>query len=210
MVPVAPWPHPTTTAMGSDVLPPEAKTYFDSLLSASNSDAWRDLARRQKEFEHDAVARGHAPAGAGFAARLGALYAESMTARARAIAETLKVVHQSFDSPLDNAVDSQLRDWGASALSDAHQAFQSGYVRHLQRFGIDPAQASDFSQTYALAHATVGSVLSRHLWELRNVPAKRSQPPAAPAPTVVIHNNGIIGAFTSIGSVATRPSCEQR
>ncbi|MES2715435.1 MAG: hypothetical protein V4795_06705 [Pseudomonadota bacterium] len=184
------------------MLPPEAKTYFDSLSSASNADAWSELARRQKSFERDEFARGHAPAGAGFSARLAALYAESLTARAREIVEMLKTVHQSFNSPLDEGVDVQLRDWGARALSDARQGLEGGYLRHLQSFGIDPAHASGFSHAYALAQATVGTLPSRYLWELRNVPTKRPQPPAsAQLAPVVINNSGTIGALqTGAGS----------
>lgn len=189
--------------IGSDVLPLEAKTYFDSLLSASNADAWSALARTQKEFERDEFARGRAPAGAGFAARLAALYADSMTARAREIVDMLKTVHLSFGSPLDDDVDAQLRDWGTRALSDAYQGLEGGYVRHLQSYGIDPVNASGFSQAYALAQATVGSLPSRYLWELRNVPAKRPQPPVAPIAPVVINNSGMIGAVQTGASSTT-------
>lgn len=187
------------------MLPPEAETYFDSLSSASNADAWSELARRQKAFERDEFAQGHAPAGAGFAARLAALYAESLTARARAIVDILKTVHQSFNSPLDEGVDAQLQDWGARALSDAYHGLECGYLRHLQSFGIDPAHASGFSHAYALAQATVGTLPGRYLWELRNVPTKRPQPPApAPLAPVVINNSGTIGALqTGAGSSAS-------
>jgi len=88
---------------GRNVLPPEAKTYFDRLSCAGNADAWSALARKQKEFERGEVARGRALAGAGFAARLAGLYAESLTERAQAIVEALKTVHQSFNArPLHN------------------------------------------------------------------------------------------------------------
>lgn len=177
------------------MLPPEAKTYFDSLSSASNADEWSDLARKQKAFERDEFARGHRPAGAGFAARLAALYSESLTARARGIVDALKTVHQSFNSPLDEGVDAQLRDWGASALSDAYQGLHGGYVRCLQSFQIDLAHASGFDHVYALARTTVHNLPIRYLWELRNVPAKRPQPPSFPLAPVVINNSGTIGAL---------------
>lgn len=187
------------------MLPPEAKTYFDSLSSAGNADAWSALARKQKEFERDEVARGRALAGAGFAARLAGLYAESLTERARAIVEALKTVHQSFNSPLDEGVDAQLQDWGASALAGAYQALEGGYVRQLQSFQIDPVHASGFNHTYALAQVTVANLPRRYLWELRNVPTKRPQLPAAAlaAPSVVNNFNAPVGAVqTGPGSTA--------
>lgn len=160
--------------------------------------------RRQKAFQRDELARGLAPAGAGFSARLGALYAESLTPRVLAIVDMLQAVHQSFNSPLDEDVDAQLRDWDARALSDACQGLEGGYRRHLQSFGIDPAHASGFSRAYARAQATVGTLPGRYLWELRNVPTKRPQPLApTPLAPVVINNSGTIGALqTGAGSSA--------
>ena len=189
---------------GGKVLPPEAKTYFDSLSTASNAEEWSNLARKQKAFERDESSRGHMLAGAGFAARLAALYSESLTARAKGIVDALKTVHESFNSPLDEGVDSQLLDWGARALSDAYQGLHGGYVRHLQSLQIDPAKGSGFDHVYALARVTVDNVPRRYLWELRNVPAKRPQPPsAAPLAPVVINNSGTIGALqTGAGSAA--------
>lgn len=187
------------------MLPPEAKTYFDSLSSAGNADAWSALARKQKEFERDEIARGRALAGAGFAAGLAGLYAESLTERARAIVEALKTVHQSFNSPLDEGVDAQLQDWGASALGGAYQALEGGYVRYLQSFQIDPAHASGFNHTYALTQVTVAHLPRRYLWEMRNVPTKRPQPPVAAlaAPSVVNNFNAPVGAVqTGPGSTA--------
>lgn len=187
------------------MLPPEAKTYFDSLSSAANADAWSVLARKQQEFERDERLRGRALAGASFAARLADLYADSLNERARAIVETLKTVHQSFNSPLDEAVDAQLQDWGASAIADAFQALEGGYVRHLQRFQIDPANASGFSHTYALAQVTVANLPRHYLWEMRNVPTKRPQPPPAglTVPPVVNNFNSPVGAVqTGPGSTA--------
>lgn len=178
------------------MLPPKAKTYFDNLLSASNAEAWSDLTQRQKAFERGEFARGISPDGAGFVARLAALYADSLTARARAIGEILKIVHQAFDSPLNDGVDSQLRDWGERALSDAYQGLEGGYVRHLQRYGVDPAHATGLSHAYASARVVVGNLPSSYLWELRNVPAKRPQSPSASSTApVVINNSGTIVAL---------------
>lgn len=186
------------------MLPLEAKTYFDSLVSAASADAWRDLANRQKEFERDEFSRGIQPNGSGFAARLSALYKASLAAHARAIADTLKTVHSSFDSPLDDGVDAQLLDWGACALADTYLGLEGAYIRYLQSFGIQLVPASGLDHNYALAQTTVANLPRRYLWELRNVPSKRPHQPAAPVPTQVnIHNSGTIGALqTGAGSTA--------
>lgn len=181
---------------GQNVLPPEAKTYFDSLSSAASADAWSDLANRQKDFERNEFARGQRPGGTGFAARLSALYRESLSARARAIVDALTTVHGSFNSPLDEGVDAQMLDWGARALSDSYQGLEGAYARHLQSFGIQPVHASGLDQTYALAQATLANLPTRYLWELRNVPAKRPEQASTTSPTqVTIHNSGTIGAL---------------
>ena len=192
------------TVKGVAVLPPEAKTYFEKLWSAHSVDAAMSFSQRQREFEKAEFARGRGPAGDGFAARLSELYKEDLSARARAIAETLKKVHQHFDSPLDEGVDAQLQDWGARVLSATYQGIEGAYARHLQRFGIQTMHASGLDHTYSLAQATVFNMPTQHLWELRNVPAKRPQQPTAPAAaSVTINNHGSIGAVqTGAGSTA--------
>ena len=187
------------------MLPQEAKTYFDSLSSAASAVAWGDLARRQKEFERDEFARGHGPDGAGFAARLVELYRESLATNARTLADALKTVHTSFNSPLDEVVDAQLQDWGEQALSIFYQGLEVGYMRHLQSFGIQPARAIGFGQSYALARATVASLSGRYLRELRNVPSKRPQQPTTMAPAQLnIYNSGTMGAVqTGAASIAS-------
>lgn len=180
---------------GVAVLPPEANTYFDSLWSAQSADAAMSFSRRQSAFEKAQNARGQHPGGAGFAARLSALYKEDLSQRAITITETLKKVHQSFNSPLDDGVDAQLRDWGARALSDAYQGLEGGYLRHMQRYGLQEIRASGLDHTYALAQATVSNLPSRYLWELRHVPTKHPQQSTPPATApVTIHNHGSIGA----------------
>lgn len=187
------------------MLPLEAKTYFDSLASTASADALRDLANEQEEFERGEFARGQGPDGAGFAARLSALYKDSLTTRARAIADVAQTVHRSFNSPLDEGVDAQLLDWSARTLADAYAGLEGTYMRHLQRFGIQLAQASGLDQTYTLAQATVANLSRRYLWELRNVPSKRPPQPEAPVATQIsIHNSGTIGALqTGAGSTAS-------
>lgn len=186
------------------MLPPEAKTYFDSLLSAASADAWRELAKKQDEFERDEFSRGQGPNGGGFRARLADLYRECLSSQARAIADALQRVHQSFDCPLDEAVDAQIRDWGAGAIATVYQSLEGAYTRYLQRYGVQASQAVGLDQTYALARATVANLPSRYLWELRNVPSKRPQRQAASIPVqVTINNSGMIGAIqTGDGSSA--------
>lgn len=205
-----PTPFRRTTAemhlavKGVAVLPPDAKTYFDTLWSAQSADAAIDFSRRQNEFEKAEFAKGRGPGGAGFAARLSVLYKEDLSQRASTIAATLKKVHQSFNSPLGDDVDGQLRDWGACALSDAYQGLEGGFLRYMQGFGLQEIHASGLDHTYALAQATVFNLPSRYLWELRHVPIKRPQQPtpSAPAP-VTINNHGSIGAVqTGPGSTA--------
>jgi hypothetical protein len=189
---------------GGAVLPPEAKTYFDTLWSAQSADAAMSFSRQQSEFQKAEFAMGRGPDGAGFAARLSVLYKEDLSRRAGTIAETLRKVHQSFNSPLDNGVDAQLLDWGTGALSTAYQGLEGAYLRYLQRFGIQTIHASGLDHTYALAQATVANLPSRYLWELRNLPAMRPQQPTPPVPAqVTIHNTGSIGALqTGAGSSA--------
>ena len=186
------------------MLSPEAKTYFESLSASASADAWRELSLKQDEFERSEFARGGRPEGVGFAARLAVLYRDSLSAHARAIVDALETVHRSFNCPLDEAVDAQLDDWGARALATFYQGLEGGYTRHLQRYGIQPAQASGLDQTYALARATVANLPRQYLWELRNVPTKRPQQPATIAPVqVTIQNHGTIGAVqTGAASVA--------
>ncbi|MEQ1683487.1 MAG: hypothetical protein ABL916_07545 [Burkholderiaceae bacterium] len=186
------------------MLPPEAKTHFDMLWSAQSTDAAVSFSRQQSEFEKGEFAKGRGPGGAGFAARLSALYKDDLSRRATMIAETLKTVHHSFDSPLDDGVDAQLRDWGARALSATYQGLEGAYARHLQRFGIQAVHASGLDHTYSLAQATVSNLPARHLWELRNVPAKRPKQPTPPAPgSVNIANYGSINVLqTGPGAIA--------
>ncbi|MEQ1685759.1 MAG: hypothetical protein ABL916_19100 [Burkholderiaceae bacterium] len=192
------------TVKGVAVLPPEAKTYFDKLWSDQSANAAMSFSRQQSAFEKAETAKGRGPGGAGFAARLSALYKEDLKRRASTIAETLTKVHQSFNSPLGDGVDAQLQDWGARALSDAYQGLEGGYLRHMQRFGLHEIHASGLDHTYSLAQVTVANSPSRYLWELRHVPTMRPQQPTPPAPAPVnIHNHGSIGAVqTGAGSTA--------
>jgi hypothetical protein len=180
------------------MLPPEAKTYFDILLSGSSAQESIRLAERQKTFERGESSRGVSLSGAAFAARLASLYSESLLAHAKAIVEALKTVHRSFNSPLDDGVDTQLVDWGAQALSQAFHGLEGAYSRHLRSLQIDPSLASGLEHRYALAQATVHNQPMRYLWELRNVPAMRPHPPSAPAQTsmvINIDNKGTMGAL---------------
>lgn len=184
------------------MLPTNAKTYFDSLSSQAAADVSINLARNVKAFERDEVAKGRALAGAGFAARLARVYADSLAAHAQSIEETLKTVHRSFNSPLDEGVDAQLQDWATDALSQAKKLLEDGYVDHLARRHVDSSNAQGFEHPSALASVKVANAISLHLWELRNVPIKqpgqRDNTPAAP---VVINNSGTIGALqTGAGS----------
>ena len=187
------------------MLPLEAKTYFDSLMSAASADAWCELANKQKEFERGEFARGIQPDGSGFAARLSELYKASFSTHARAISETLKTVHTSFNSPLDDDVEAQLLNWGEHALAAAYEGLEGAYMRHLQSFGIQQVPPSGMEHAYALAHVTVANLARRYLWELRNVPSKRPHQPAALNPVQQnIYNSGTIGALqTGAGSTAT-------
>ncbi len=178
------------------MLPLEAKTYFDYLVSSASADAWSELANKQKEFERDEFARGIQPDGSGFAARLSNLYRASLAAHARGIVESLKIVHTSFGSPLDNDVDAQLLNWGEHVLAATYEGLDGAYMRHLQSFGIQQVLSSRMEHAYGLAQVTVANSPRRYLWELRNVPSKRPNPPAATAPSQVnIHNSGTISAL---------------
>ena len=72
------------------MLPQEAKTYFDTLWATQSADAAMSFSREQGEYEKAEFATGQGPGGAGFAARLSALYKEDLSRRAGVIAETLK------------------------------------------------------------------------------------------------------------------------
>jgi hypothetical protein len=186
------------------VLPTEAKTYFDSLVSSASVDLSTRLAAQQREFERGEFARGQRPGGAGFAARLSELYKASLSARAQAIVEALRKAHSSFNSPLEAEVDGQLADWGARALSDAYQGLEGAYQRHLQRFGVELAHASGLDHAYSLAQVTVANLPRRYLWELRNVPALRPRPVGSGPTQVTINNSGTIGAVqTGAGATAS-------
>lgn len=178
------------------MMPPEAKTYFEYLSSSASADAWADLDKRQKEFERHEFSRGKGPYGAGFSAQLAVLYEESLSYRARTIANTLETVHKSFNSPLGDGVDAQLLDWGTLALADAYHGLKGAYVRHLEHFSVNTPHLDFLNHTYALAQTTVANLPRRYLWELRNVPAKR---PGTPTPAVPIHmtvnNSGTIGSL---------------
>ena len=185
------------------MLPPEAKSYFDSMTARAFADLSLQLASQQKDFERGEFSRGQGPGG-GFAVRLSELYKESLLARAQAIVDALKKVHGSFNSPLDADVDAQLRDWGALALSGAYEGLEGAYQRHLQRFSVQLVRASGFDYAYALARATVANGPSTYLWELRNVPALQPRP-AVPSGEVqvTINNNGTIGSVqTGAGATA--------
>lgn len=188
----------------SNLLPTEAKIYFDSLSSSASADAWEELSRRQDEFERHEYARGGRPDGFGFSAGLALLYKDTLSTHALTLVDALKNVHQSFECPLDEAVDTQLDDWGARALAAFYQGLEGGYTRHLQRYGIQPALARGLDQAYVLARTTVANLPRRYLWELRNVPSKRPQKSATTAPVhVTVQNNGTIGAVqTGAASVA--------
>ena len=185
------------------MLPDTAKQYFDSLVSSAAADASMELDRRQRAFEQREFAQGQTPDSAGFKARLAALYGDSLTERAEAIANALIKVHTSFESPLDEGVGVQLTDWGARSLADAYSSLEGSYARHLRGLGVNPSQGLSLDLTYARARATVANLPSRHLWELRNVPAKRPNQPTASVPVQVnIHNSGTIGAVQT-GAQAT-------
>jgi len=186
------------------MLPPEAKSYFDSMTARAFADLSLQLASQQKDFERGEFSRGQRPGGEGFAVRLSELYKERLSASAKAIVDALKKVHGSFNSPLDADVDAQLRDWGAHALSGAYAGLEGAYQRHLQRFGVQLARASGLDYSYTLARVTVANGPSTYLWELRNVPALQLRP-AVPAGEVhvTINYNGTIGAVqTGAGATA--------
>ena len=132
------------------MLPPEAKAYFDTLWSARTADTATAFWRRQTESEKAEFAKGRGPGGRGFAARLSPLYREDLSHRATAIVDTLKMVHQSFGSPLDDGVDAQLRDWGVRALSEAYQGLEGGFLRRMQSFGLQDTYSSGLDHSYSL------------------------------------------------------------
>lgn len=184
------------------MLPEQAKAYFNKLLASANGDAWSELSRRQKEFERDEFSRG-CRQGSGFAARLSNIYKEDLSQRAKTIAELLIEVHQSFDSPLDEGVDEQLREWGAAALASARDGLEDAYTRHLQGCGLHDIPPIGLEHVYACGQATVANVPAGHLWDLRNVPALRPQHTKEAPLTVNINNSGTIGAVqTGPGATA--------
>ena len=185
------------------LLPPEAKSYFDSLASSASAGSSIQLAAQQKEFEREEFARGLKPSGESFATRLSVLYKENLLVRAEGIVEALKTVHRSFNSPLGADVDAQLLDWGARALSVAYQGLEGAYRRHLQSFGVQLVDAVDLDRTYTLARAAVANRPRQYLWELRNVPTLQPrQEEEASRLQVTINNNGMIGAVqTGSGAV---------
>ncbi len=185
------------------MLPPKAKSYFDSLWSMQSADAWSRLSHLQREFERDEFARGQSPNGSGFAARFSILYKENLSQCAMTIAEILKKVHKSFDSPLDEGVDEQLREWGTTALSQAREALEDAYLRRLRSYGLRDIHPVGMEHAYALGQATVANLLTRHLWELRNVPTMHPQRQITEAKVTInttINNNG-----GTIGAVQTGP-----
>lgn len=180
------------------MLPVEAKTYFDTLLASAFADEGLALSKNLQEFERAEFSKGRPPYGRGFAARIASVYNRSLSIRASVIIESLKTVHMSFNSPLDEVVDDQFSDWGARAISEAYQGLEGAYVRHLQRFGVQTVPASGLDQTYALARASIANLPRQYLWELRNVPAKKPTKPEADSPVHMTLNN-----FGTIGSVQT-------
>lgn len=86
------------------MLPPEAKAYFDSLLSRASSDAYRDLDEKRKEFQRGELSRGQRPNGGGYAARLSVLYRDCLSLLAKEIAKALIEVHKAFNSPLEKVL----------------------------------------------------------------------------------------------------------
>lgn len=183
------------------MLPDNAKAYFDSLWSAQSAEVYSSLSHRQQEFEQAEHQRGQSPNGTGYAARLSTLYKEDLSQRARTIAETLKKVHQAFDSPLDDGVDAQLRDWGTTALARAREGLEEAYLRHLQRYGLEDIHPIGLEHVYACGQATVKNLLARYLWELRNVPAMHPKRQEAEG-SVIVNNHGSIGAV-QIGAGST-------
>lgn len=186
------------------MLPVNAKTYFDTLLSSAFADHWQALSKELSDFQRTELSKGRVPKGSGFAARIAIIYKRSLSGIANVIVDTLKTAHKSFDSPLDEEVDRQLVEWGAHALSEAYRGLEGAYIRHLQRFGIETMPASVLDQTYTTARASIENLPRQYLWKLRNVPAmKATKPEAGGSTPTTIYNYGTIGSLlTGAGSTA--------
>lgn len=187
------------------MLPLEAQSYFDSLWSSASANVLTQLSQRIKEFERTEFARGQSPGNVGFSARISVLYKNALFDSAQKITDTLQTVHKSFDSPINDGIDAQLKDWGARALSNAYQGLEGAYTRHLQAFGVQLVHASGLDQAYIQTQASVANSLQQYLWQLRNVPAlkpQRQNPPPHMQVTINNNNSGPIGAI-QVGAGST-------
>lgn len=174
------------------MLPDDAVTHYKNLCSSELTDASSELAETLKNFERDNARSGRGIGGAGFAARLGALYAAALAKRTQIVVANLKRVHADFGHPLEADVDAQLLSLGAETMSHIYAGLEGAYVRHLGRYGLPATHPSGMDRTYPLHQATVHNQITQHLWTLRKVPMKSPNPPGSSSTNITIH--GSVGA----------------
>lgn len=183
------------------MLPPTAKTYFDTLWEERSGEAWRDLAEKERAFDRSEVGQCGSH---GYAARLAALLQESLTTRSTWLLATLLEVHADFGAPVDDGIEDELIDWGARSLATQMQGLEAHFVRKLGSFGVGPWFCTNLDQTAPLCDLQIRNGVRRHLWKMRNVPMKRpgTQVQQTSGPTIKVVGN-VGGIFTGEKASAT-------
>ncbi len=158
------------------LLPEEAKRYFDVLLERALSQSSVKLQKEQEEFQRNETSNGRELFGEGHAARLSKIYIENLSDRAKIIVDTTKKVHAGFHNPLHDGVDEQLVKWALDVLTNSCRSLQSAFNSHLQHFGDQNRPISQFDLRKAATQTWLDNSIRHDLWELRNVPSKNPKP----------------------------------
>ena len=177
------------------MLPDDAITHYKNLCSSELANASSELAETLKNFERDNARSGRGIGGAGFAARLGALYVAALAKRAQIVVANLKRVHADFGHPLEADVDAHLVSLGATTMSQIYEGLEGAYVCHLGRYGLPATYPSGMDRTYPLYRDAVHNQITQYLWTLRKVPMKSPNPPGSSPTNITIHG--------SVGTVQT-------
>ncbi len=185
------------------LLPPTAIEYIERQLRQEFERSRVELSQRVREFSLQEATAGRSM-GPGYAARLSALYVETMRQDAQVIKTCLLKGHQDFRGDTSQEVEEQLLAIASQRLEQSHQALRDGFVRCLEGRGMRaPADVSALMNARAApSHAALLNGLREHFWIKRNVPVVDTKMPGGQT-NVTINMHGGTGHAIAVGDGAS-------
>lgn len=166
------------------MLPDAAVTHYRHLCSEGFADGAQRLHEEQKAFDLKETGG----RGAGYAARLAAIYVSEFKRSANIIADAIKEAHGRFNLSLSEDTQQAMLGLADKTLKAQADAFAGAYTRHIERFGLS-SEKDCLGHQRQLSDAFVQTTLRRFFWTLENVPMPKDLPAST---TMNFH--GTVGA----------------